>query len=108
MNTDQLRYRVLAIPLNGHGPDDFDGPSDGFPVDRAVGSDFNIRDLDSFCALADFVAKLRVERVISSQVQKSLMKKLTDAETSVDRGNICAAVNVLNEFVNQVSTQLEK
>ena len=110
MNTDQLRYRVLSIPLNSSSPelpDKFDGPSDGLPAERDAGSTFNIHDLNSFCALTDFVTTLRVDGVVSTQVHTSLMTKLTDAEISSRRNNICAAMNVLNEFVNQVSAQLD-
>lgn len=110
VNTDQLRYKVLSIPLNHHGAGvlgKFDGPSEDCPAEQDAGFDGAIRALDSFCALTDFVTKLLVEGVISVQTQKGLMTQLANAETSTDRNNICAAVNVLNEFVNQVTAEYE-
>jgi hypothetical protein len=110
VNADQLRYRVLSIPLNHHGPgvlDRFDGPSEGCPDEEDAGLDGDIRTLDSFSALTDFVTKLLVEGVISVQTQKGLMTQLTSAEISAGRNNICAAVNALNQFVNQVTAQYE-
>ena len=106
VNTDQLRYRVLSIPLNHRGPgvlDRFDGPSEGYPDEEHAGFDGDIRGLDSFSALTDFVTKLLVEGVISTKTQKGLMTQLANAEISADRNNICAAVNVLNEFVDEVA-----
>ena len=48
---------------------------------------------------------LMLEEVIAPELQTSLLAKIENVGKPVDRNNICAAVNQLEAFKNQVNAQ---
>jgi hypothetical protein len=78
-----------------------DESSTGFDVD----SDGCI---DSFPGLIDLVKRLVSEEVISEQLQNSLLSKISNAEKSTSKENVCAAINELEALKNQIKAQTGK
>jgi len=90
-------------------PDNFDGQVDLCPSQDATG--FDVDDdgcIDSFSGLTDLVTKLVAEEVISEQMKNSLLSKIGNAESSMERDKICTAVNELNALENQTEAQRGK
>ena len=58
--------------------------------------------------LHEVVSKLVDQGVIDTQMQNSLLSKVGNAESSSSRENICAAVNQLEAFKNQIEAQRTK
>ena len=103
---------TLAGPLdtdNDGVPDNYSGQVDLCPTQDATGFDVdNNGCIDSFSGLNDLVAKLVMEEVISEQMQNSLISKINNAESSLERDKICAAIVQLNAFENQTEAQRGK
>lgn len=90
-------------------PDDFGGQVDLCRTQDATG--FDVDDdgcIDSFSGLVDLVTKLVAEEVISQEIQNSLVAKISNAESSVEKDKICTAVNELDAFENQTDAQRGK
>ena len=89
--------------------DDGDGVClelDMCPTQDATGFDVDADGcLDSHDGLADLVGTLVLEGVIDTTMQNSLISKLGNATASADRDNLCAAINTLEAFKNQVLAQ---
>ena len=82
---------------------------DSCPNEDATGFDVdNDGCIDSFAGLTDLVGRLVLEGVISTQLENSLLSKISSAMNSNDRENICTAVNVLGALKNQIEAQRGK
>jgi len=92
--------------------DDNDGvvdEADNCPFEDATGFDVdNDGCIDSTSGLGDLVNTLVIEGVIDENLQNSLMSKIENAEKSLDKDNICAAVNKLEALISQVNAQRGK
>jgi hypothetical protein len=64
--------------------------------------------IDTMTGLTDIIETLVTEGVIDEQVQNSLTSKLDNASKSATKGNICAAVNQIKAFKNQIEAQRGK
>lgn len=102
------RFSSVSVEKDTDGdsvPDSIDlcpeEDSSGFDVDKNGC-------IDSFNGLADLVESLLAEGVIGSTMRDSLLSKSANAEKSHDKDNICAAINQLESFQNQISAQLGK
>lgn len=79
---------------------------DACPLEDATGFDADEDGcIDSLGALPGVLGTLVSEGVIDPTMQNSLTTKLENAEQSVDKENICAAVNQLEAFQNQLEAQ---
>jgi hypothetical protein len=93
--------------------DEIDTDSDGIPDDQdacpnedSTGLDADEDGcIDSFSGLINVLDTLVSEGVIDSQMRNSLIRKIENAWASSDRENICAAVNQLEAFKNQIEAQ---
>jgi hypothetical protein len=54
------------------------------------------------------VDSLVAEDVIDSTIANSILQKIANAEKSADKENICAAVNQMGAFINEVNAQRGK
>jgi hypothetical protein len=82
---------------------------DSCPTEDATGFDVDSDGcIDSFGGLVDLIARLVSEEVISTIMENSLLSKVGNAEKSVDKENVCAAVNELESLKNQVDAQTGK
>lgn len=100
------------MPLDKDGDgvaDDFLGERDACPDEDANGFDVDTDGcIDSFAGLVDLANTLVSEGVISAQMQNSLISKVNNASSSVDRDKVCTAANQLEAFMNQVAAQTGK
>lgn len=89
--------------------DDGDGIADevdGCPVENATGLDADGNGcIDSFSALSEVINTLVTEGVIDPTMATSLTSKIDNAQKSADKENVCAAVNQLGSFKNQIEAQ---
>jgi hypothetical protein len=99
-------YSYVVVDTDGDGvPDD----KDNCPDEDATGFDINGDGcIDSIPGLANTLEALVQEGVIEEELQNSLLSKIKNAEKSVDKGNICTAINQLEAFKNQVNAQRGK
>lgn len=101
---------------NDRFPNDSDRDNDGVndandlcPDENATGFDVDGDGcIDSFTGLIDLVDRLVSEEVISEQLQNSLLSKISNAEKSTSKENICAAINGLEALKNQIEAQTGK
>ena len=102
----------IIVPKDGDGdgvPDNFNGITDVCPNEDATGFDADSNGcIDSFAGLVDMVANLVSEDVISTTMQNSLLSKVSNAEKSAGKENVCAAINELEAFKSQVDAQTGK
>ena len=61
--------------------------------------------IDRMSGLGTVIGTLVQEGVIASELQTSLLAKIENAQKSADKDNICAAINQLEAFINQVNAQ---
>ena len=112
VQVDHFSTYAIVVPLDSDGdgvPDNFDGVSDVCPSENATGFDVdNDGCIDSFNGLIDLVAGLVIEGVITSNMENSLLSKVSNAQSSSDRENVCTAINELDAFKNQVAAQTGK
>jgi hypothetical protein len=89
--------------------DDNDGiedDADVCPLEDATGFDADGDGcIDTLGGIADNIETLASEGVIDEQVENSLVSKVNNAGNSATKDNICAAVNQLEAFKNQVNAQ---
>jgi hypothetical protein len=99
-------FEGLVVDFDGDGiPDD----QDSCPYEDATGFDVNGDGcIDRISGLDDTLEALVLEGVIAPELQTSLLAKIENAGKAVDKDNICAAVNQLGAFKNQVNAQIGK
>ena len=93
-----------------------DGDGDGIPDaddlcpdENATGFDADQDGcIDSITGLADVLITLVDEDVIDADFANSLIKKVENAQKSTTKDNICAAVNQLGAFINEIEAQTGK
>jgi len=104
-------YAVI-VPLDTDGDgiaDNFYPELDACPLEDASGFDVDDNGcIDSYSGLTDLVGSLVTEGVISTTMQNSLLSKVANAQASADRTSVCAAINELEAFKNQVAAQTGK
>jgi hypothetical protein len=104
-DTGNNRIQVFEgiVDSDGDGiPDD----QDSCPYEDATGFDVNGDGcIDSISGLEDMLEALVLEGVIAPELQTSLFAKIKNVGKSVDRNNICGAVNQLEALENQVNAQ---
>ena len=61
--------------------------------------------IDSITELGGMLPTLVEEGLIDANMQNSLVSKVENSEKSVSKDNICAAVNQLEAFKNQISAK---
>lgn len=109
---DHFSTYSIIVSKDGDGdgvPDNFDGIADACPNEDATGFDVDSNGcIDSFAGLVELVAKLVEEDVISTTMQNSLLSKVSNAEKSAGKENVCVAINELEAFKNQVDAQIGK
>lgn len=92
--------------------DDGDGVSDAddnCPFEDATGFDADSNGcIDTVSGLADLVGNLVDEGVISSSMENSILSKVSNAEKSTDKDNICAAINEFEALKHQINAQVGK
>ena len=104
-------YAVI-IPLDSDNDgvfDNFNGSVDYCPNENATG--FDVDDdgcIDSFSGLLDLLSGLVSEGVIDTKMENSLNKKVSNANESASKENICDAIDQLGAFGNQVNAQRSK
>ena len=109
-----LISNLATITFNVLPPPDPDGDgvlgeADLCPDQDATGFDADIDGcIDTLGGLGDVVNTLVGQGVIDAQMQNSLLSKMGNAEKSSTKENICAAVNELEAFKNQVNAQRGK
>lgn len=83
---------------------------DSCPDEDATGLDANNDGcIDNIGGLNQLIQTLVAEGVsIDQQLQNSLLSKVENAQKSADKENICAAVNQLQAFKNEVNAQRDK
>lgn len=100
---------ALIVPQDSDGdgvPDNFNGQSDNCSDEDATGFDVdNDGCIDSFNGLTDLVSRLVAEQVISATMENSLLSKVANAQKSSQKESLCAAINELEAFKNQVMAQ---
>ena len=94
---------VTAVDSDGDGiPDD----QDVCPNEDATGYDVNGDGcIDSTSGLETILNTLVQDGVIEEELQNSLISKVENANKSAEKDNICAAINQLEAFKNQVNAQ---
>ena len=95
------------------GTADTDSDGDGIadcndicPTEDATGFDVdNNGCIDSASGMITIIDTLVTEGVIDTTMRNSLVSKAENAEKSVNKDNICAAINQFEAFINQVNAQ---
>jgi hypothetical protein len=111
---EEIRNQTYTAVLGACGPDDTDG--DGIPDDQdicpledATGFDANQDGcIDTLGGLSEVIDTLLEEAVIDEAMATPLQKKVTNAATSASKENVCAGVNQLEAFQNQIEAQTGK
>jgi hypothetical protein len=94
--------------LNDADGDGVCGDVDACPSEDATGFDIDSDGcLDDFGGLTDDINSLITSGVIDQNLADPLIKKVTNAEKSELKNNICAAVNQLEAFQNQIEDKRE-
>jgi hypothetical protein len=79
------------------------------PAENATGFDVDGDGcIDWFSGLKDIVDILVEDEVLYSTIANSVLQKIANAEKSADKENICAAVNQLGAFINEINAQRGK
>ena len=103
-NLATITFTVLP-PTDPDG-DGVLGLADLCPSENATGFDANLDGcIDTLGGLRGVVIKLVGQGVIDTRMENSLISKVSNAEKSATKENICAAVNVLEAFKNQINAQ---
>ena len=103
MDSTTVTLTVVVPDADGDGMPDY---FDYCPNEDATGFDANEDGcIDSISSLTDTLHTLVAEGVISQELENSLISKIGNAERSTDKDNICAAVNQVEAFKNQVNAQ---
>jgi beta propeller repeat protein len=94
-------------PLDPDTDDDGVGDvSDSCPLENATGFDANDNGcIDNFAGLTDVINTLVTEGIIDENLANPLITKVENAEKSATKDNICAAVNQLEAFKNQIEAK---
>ena len=112
VQVDHFSSYALIVPLDSDGdgvPDNFDGIADGCPEENATGFDVNNDGcIDSISGLIELISTLVAEEVITATMENSLHSKIANAQSSLDRENVCAAINKLTAFNHQIEAQTGK
>jgi hypothetical protein len=93
---------------------DIDGDSvcgdiDACPTEDATGFDIDSDGcLDNFGGLTGFISSLVTSNVIDQNLAKPLIAKVANSEKSATKNNICATVNQLEAFKNQIEAKRGK
>jgi len=82
---------------------------DSCPFENATGFDLD-RDgcIDSLKTLGSIISGQLEGDAIQPTMQNSLFARIKSATTSVDKGNICAAIHELDALLNQIEAQRNK
>jgi len=103
---------VVAGPLDSDNDgiyNNYEGIVDNCPLEDSRGFDAdNDGCIDSFAGLANVVATLVDEGVISPEMEQSLISKVANAEKSSDKDNLCAAINQLEALKAHIAAQRGK
>jgi len=84
------------------------GDVDACPTEDATGFDIDSDGcLDNLTGLNDFINSLVVNGVINQNLAGPLVAKVTNADKSVIKNNICAAINQIEAFKNQIEAKRE-
>ena len=107
LNGDGDTYDVLlaylTLDIDGDGIPD---GQDACPYEDAMGLDAdNDGCIDNISGLTETCDTLLAEGIIAEEMQDSLTTKVENAEKSLNKDNICAAINQLEAFINQVNAQ---
>ena len=94
-------------PLDPDTDDDGVGDvSDSCPLENATGFDANDNGcIDNFAGLTDVINTLVTGGIIDENLANPLITKVENAEKSATKDNICAAVNQLEAFKNQIEAK---
>jgi len=96
-------------PDNDSDEDGICGDVDSCPFEDATGSDADGDGcIDTLSGMTEVLEALVAEGVIAEELQNSLSTKVESAEKSVNKDNICAAVNKLEALINEVNAQRGK
>jgi hypothetical protein len=102
-------FSVTTMQIIDSDGDGIYDVNDSCPNEDATGFDANDDGcIDSLSGLGNIVATLVVEGVISPELENSLLSKVANAGKSATKENICAAVNELGAFMNQINAQRGK
>jgi hypothetical protein len=112
ITVSSLSEFVVIGPLDADGDgvfNSFEGQVDACPTEDSTGFDAN-RDgcIDTLSGLISVLNVLVTSGVIAPELQTSLLSKLENAQKSASKENICAAVNELRAFKNQIEAQRGK
>lgn len=101
------KYAQIIGPIaDDSDGDGVSGDLDACPNENATGFDANSDGcIDSISGLDAMINALVLQGVISPELQTSLLTKIVNAEKSAGKDNICAAVNQLGAFKNEVNAQ---
>jgi len=95
--------------LNDADGDSVCGDIDACPTEDATGFDIDLDGcLDDLGGLTDDINSLVTSSDLDQNLADSLINKVTNAAQSDSKGNICAAVNQLEAFKNQIEAKREK
>ena len=98
-----------ALNIADTDGDGVEGSLDVCPQENATGFDADSDGcIDSTAGLSQMLMTLVESGVIDETMSSSLSKKIDNAGKSVDKENLCAAINQLEAFKNQVTAQTGK
>lgn len=105
--TDEEEAVIGTDPLNPDTDGDTVGDaSDVCPLENASGFDADGNGcLDSVTRLPDVLDTLVDNGVVDERIADALMARVERAQASLDRDNICTAINQIGAFQNQVNRQ---
>ena len=109
LNSNIATITFTVLPDPDPDGDGVLGEADMCPNEDASGFDADMNGcIDSLGGLGEVVTKLVDQGVIDAQMQNSLLSKVNNAESSSSKENVCAAVNQLEAFKNQIEAQRTK
>jgi hypothetical protein len=108
--TDEQEVVIGTDPLDPDTDDDAVGDaSDICPLEDATGFDADEDGcIDSLNGLLDIMETLVSDGVVSEELETSCSSKVENALKSVDKENICAAVNKIEALINEINAQRGK
>ncbi len=108
--TDEQEAAIGTDPYNTDTDNDSVGDAqDACPLEDATGLDADGNGcIDTISGLTDVLNTLVSEGVIEEQLVNSLLSKVENAEASVNKDNICAAINKFEALINEVNAQRGK
>jgi len=99
---------AYVYPLGDSDGDGILDAVDSCPIEDASGFDANSDGcIDTPQGLIQIIQTLPAE-TLSAELQNSLVSKVDNAQKSSDKDNICAGVNQLEAFINQINAQRGK